>query len=278
MVRIRLLLVILTCLFMVVSTKALSKVTDWILISNDKEVPEQISIQSIKNELLSESRLQAIEKAAGIKVSAFQSHTETEITGIRSTWQDSFHKMINIQSNGRVIEERKNYSQIIKDDRLYVRLDYRAKIDTQDVLTDPDINLMFETDKPIYRIGESVSYKVSSNKGGYIYIFSILQDGMVAKIFPNRFSHNNSIEAGETRVIPDNNEKGQFIFKIQKSETEEPPYSEVFYIVFSKDELMLFSQYDDFSYKYDLCRINRDLLNQPNCVINTNSINYVVTK
>ncbi|MFQ6033579.1 MAG: DUF4384 domain-containing protein, partial [Candidatus Bipolaricaulia bacterium] len=57
-------------------------------------------------------------------------------------------------------------------------------------------------DKPAYAVGESITIHYSVNQAAYIYIIDIDAAGQVSLIFPNRYSQDNYVQAGEHQ-LPD---------------------------------------------------------------------------
>ena len=57
-------------------------------------------------------------------------------------------------------------------------------------------------DKGAYAVGEKIQIHYEVNQNAYVYIYDIDADGKVSMIFPNYYSQNNYIAAGE-HVLPD---------------------------------------------------------------------------
>jgi hypothetical protein len=63
-----------------------------------------------------------------------------------------------------------------------------------------------------YRLGETVSFYVKTNRDAYITLLDIGTTGKVHIIFPNRFQRNNYVRAGEIITIPQ--DVANFQFKV----------------------------------------------------------------
>ncbi|NIT77847.1 MAG: DUF4384 domain-containing protein, partial [Thermoplasmata archaeon] len=57
-------------------------------------------------------------------------------------------------------------------------------------------------DKSVYYVGEYVTIHYSVNQPAYIYMVNIDASGTVRRIFPNDYSLDNYVDAGE-HVLPD---------------------------------------------------------------------------
>jgi hypothetical protein len=80
-----------------------------------------------------------------------------------------------------------------------------------------------------YKLGESITINVVSERDGYLYLFSLDAGGEVGILFPNRFQNNNRIEANKPITVPDPGDKS---FKIQVA----PPFGkEVIWAVVTKN-------------------------------------------
>lgn len=55
---------------------------------------------------------------------------------------------------------------------------------------------------PTYRIGEEIRIGVRVDRDAFVYLFSIQPDGTVTQILPNRFTDDNRVRAGQTRMYP----------------------------------------------------------------------------
>ncbi len=82
------------------------------------------------------------------------------------------------------------------------------------VVPQGELTVDIRTDRPAYISGQNVVITYTVNQPAYVYVFDIDVAGTVSLIFPNRFSQNNFVQAGEHH-LPDNN---SYIFAIA------PPY------------------------------------------------------
>ncbi len=252
------LLVIIACLLAHLPLYCVNQ--QWTELTLTREIPEQQSVKSLKNEMVSDARLQSIEKVSGISVYAYQSSIETEVTGLQSKWHSSFQKMVNARSDGKIIDENARFTQGDIDGRPCLTLDYKALVAIQDAAGANGLKVEASADKPMYQIGDRVSFMVEASSNGCIYLFSIQQDGTAAMIFPNRFTKDNRIEAGERRVIPNETEEASFAYKIITSEFEPPPYSEMFLCVLTETEIAALHEFPDFEYSLTLPSVNKVLV------------------
>lgn len=67
----------------------------------------------------------------------------------------------------------------------------------------PQIQASISVDRAVYQPGERILIHYSVSTQAYVYIIDIDAQGRVTQIFPNRFSQNNFVPAGN-RTLPDN--------------------------------------------------------------------------
>lgn len=77
-----------------------------------------------------------------------------------------------------------------------------------------DFNLIVETDKNQYKIGEQMTIIVKTDKDCYVWLFIQDADGNMGQIFPNEWVQDNFIEAGQEIKIP----QSEYDFKITMAE------------------------------------------------------------
>lgn len=65
-----------------------------------------------------------------------------------------------------------------------------------------EIKVELWTEKPVYKIGDSMTLKFKTNQDCYITILDVGTSGKVNILYPNRFSGGNKIIAGKTYSIP----------------------------------------------------------------------------
>jgi hypothetical protein len=67
----------------------------------------------------------------------------------------------------------------------------------------PDFKVEAAADKPQLKIDKDMmSFKVKSEKEGYVYVFQYGSDGGIVQIFPNTAAKNNRMRAGNTLSLP----------------------------------------------------------------------------
>src|SRR5262249_24996874 len=63
------------------------------------------------------------------------------------------------------------------------------------------VNIRVNSADRVYKAGQEVVVRVSSEQDGYLYLFDVLPDGSQVCIFPNSFQKNNAIKAGQEVVV-----------------------------------------------------------------------------
>jgi hypothetical protein len=60
---------------------------------------------------------------------------------------------------------------------------------------------------PVFQHDDEIQIRIKVNNDSYINIFSVSQDGMVSKLFPNKYFKSDMLAAKETMVFPDNTQR-----------------------------------------------------------------------
>jgi len=66
---------------------------------------------------------------------------------------------------------------------------------------------------PTYQVGEDVKISVRVDDSSWVYIFDVRPSGEITQIFPNRYSSDNRLSAGETRTFPPSG--ARYVFSIE---------------------------------------------------------------
>jgi hypothetical protein len=64
------------------------------------------------------------------------------------------------------------------------------------------LDLAFEGAKTDFRLGETLSFRVRTERDGYLTIVDVATDGVVTLLFPNQYEQDNRVRAGQELVIP----------------------------------------------------------------------------
>jgi len=92
--------------------------------------------------------------------------------------------------------------------------DVRAQVLVMPVNSAAEFSLRVDVDKPdrIYRQGDQMTVRVSSEKDCYLYLFHFDARGRAQRLFPNRASPNNFVTSNTKVLVPDSN--GPFAIEI----------------------------------------------------------------
>jgi hypothetical protein len=64
------------------------------------------------------------------------------------------------------------------------------------------VSLRLWTDKPLYRVGETLRIHFEANRDAYLMLVNVGTSGRITVLFPNRFSGGHQVKAGRTYSIP----------------------------------------------------------------------------
>ena len=70
--------------------------------------------------------------------------------------------------------------------------------------------VQLESRKYLFSEGDLLTLAVQSERNGYLYIFDINAEKKITQLFPNQFTPENSIQAGQLRTIPSERDPYQF--------------------------------------------------------------------
>jgi hypothetical protein len=111
-----------------------------------------------------------------------------------------------IEDNPKVKDDQISYyyklRAYIKPINIEKRGDFKI-LKAEVVRADSDRRLRY----PVFQHDDEIQVRIRVNNDSYINIFSVSQDGMVSKLFPNKYFKSAMLAAKETMVFPDNTQR-----------------------------------------------------------------------
>ncbi|MGI9302695.1 MAG: DUF4384 domain-containing protein [Gammaproteobacteria bacterium] len=117
-------------------------------------------------------------------------------TPVHPAYMPALSKTVQIAAGDRGREEYTREKTVVQPTALEM-----SSLSTSEISLTTD-----RGDKPVYRSGESVTLKVQTSRGAYVYCYYQPEAGQIVKIFPNRFVQRRENPAGETLRIPSSND------------------------------------------------------------------------
>ena len=199
-----------TCIILWINTSA-EQGGVWVKGSGTAFLTEDQTIAEAKNRARQKARLNAIETALGVKISAEKFMREIEVSrnnGEISQIDESYVDYIHESRLGRIVEEGiwqedsevityPDGNEVIK----YTSIN-RFYIKNEEGKSDPNFKLDLKLSRDEYRIGEAIVLNVVSSQNCYLTIFNVSANDSVYLIFPNSVESNNRQIANKKRNIP----------------------------------------------------------------------------
>ena len=215
------------------------------------------SLNQVKEELLRDARVEAVQKVTGLKITSFDAQAETEnIAEEDAAYFQTFRRLMRINVEGRIIEEDAPEYYV---DGNNVRITYTCKVQKQDKDLDPYFKVDLSSNKKAYTVGERIEFELSSTKDAYITLFSIKEDNSVAMFFPNAYLTENYVESEEKRLIPNEKERSIIDFTAQ-TENGQEVYSELIFAVATKEKYEFEKLAEELTYENNWITLNKWLM------------------
>lgn len=231
---------------------------EWQRVRLTRYVPPDRSRAQMEQLLLGEARRLAVQRAVGINVATTTSRTQYEAmsNGESKEYRDNFFELYSQDAAGVIVEEKHTTSRR-GEDSLAVNYEARVSCDSGPVAA--GFTGRVETNQDSYRERDFISIEVESSDSARVYLFSLAQDGSARLIFPNRLDSENTLEAGEKRIVPRPGAPYNFIAELDPRYG--PSQSEMLLAVFYRGGGPApFRTSDAFEKVFTLQEINRVLL------------------
>ena len=179
----------------------------WVIAEAVVQLADAMTVQEARSRSRNEARRKAIEKAVGIFVkgkTVVYNHVLAE---------DLVQSIVRgILTDEQVLEEgiREVGQQANERVTLYATK-LKARVRPVQAERKAEFLLKVELNQTVFREGEEVEIRVSSGDDVYLHLFSIGQDDAVTVLFPNRFSQDTLIRAGQPFVFPDDSQRAMGI-------------------------------------------------------------------
>ena len=206
---------IVITLFVVLSLQAIScKAADTITVTATGEASlSNVTSEEAQKTALQRARVNAVEKACGVKVQAESLVRDLILRG----------EFIHSVSYGHIISEKVTRWDVGVEQKNSVtppELSYKVTI-IAEVLKekgepDPSYRVKVRLNKTIFQAGEDMIIRVSATKPGYLTILNFTADDKVVLLHPNAFHRESKIEPGREYQFP-SVEDQQGIMRLQVS-------------------------------------------------------------
>ena len=146
-----------------------------------------------------QARRQAVERAIGTFVKGETLVYNTTVTA------NTVHSVV----RGIIIEEEiveegvRTVDQQAGAAALFYVTKLRAKVKPVPPPPRNGLKLEVELNRTVYQEGDEVQVAIISSHDAYVYILNVGQDDHVTMVFPNRFAHDNFLEAEQEFLFPD---------------------------------------------------------------------------
>ena len=175
---------------------------------------EVMGTSSLENQTLEQARRkaediacrEAIEHFSGVQVSSSSSYVLGESFGMDV---DKYSQIINSVSAGSILEKMP-ISQKLVDGSFDIEVKIKVKVGQQKGKADPKFKLKSSLDREYYKHGEEMTISVTPSMDCYLNILNFSSNDSVYILFPNTLLKNNFIRAGQTFLLPseENRERG----------------------------------------------------------------------
>ncbi|MBA7564315.1 hypothetical protein ES708_05978 [subsurface metagenome] len=179
---------------------------DW-TVSTAECMAIDISQKEARQRALYDARKKAIEFEVGIHISS------ADILVNSTSRSPLFQSLLNIASNGLIIDERPHQWQEIEIGngrngltQFLYRVTLTCKVSSESGKKDPDFNIEFILNKDMYKSLDLIEFSAYATKDSYLTIFVVYEDNeKVTIIYPNEYETGNKLTAGKEIDIPGNN-------------------------------------------------------------------------
>lgn len=179
----------------------------WVIAEAVVQLGDDTTVQEARSRSRTEARRKAIEKAVGIFVrgnTVVYNHVLAE---------DLIQSIVRgIVTDEQVLEEgvREVGQQSNERATLYATK-LKARVRAVQAERKAEFALKVVLNQTVFREGEEVEIRVSSDHEVYLHLFSVGQDDAVTVLFPNRFAQDTLIRAEQPFVFPDDSQRAMGI-------------------------------------------------------------------
>jgi hypothetical protein len=216
------------------------------------QAPDQ-SLNEVKEELLNDARVQAVQQVSGVRVESIDASAEVESV---QSYFNSFRRLMRQSVRGRIVEEEEPRYSISGDT---VSISFTATVQEVSEELDPYFKIGFSSNKKVYTVGETIQFELEATKDSYITLFSVKEDNSIAMFFPNQYLTENYVKGGIQRTIPNEQERSIIDFTAQPEPGKEY-YSELIYAVATKEKYEFEELASELTYENDWITLNKWLL------------------
>ncbi|MCP9290640.1 MULTISPECIES: DUF4384 domain-containing protein [Gracilimonas] len=215
------------------------------------------SLDQVKEELLRDARVEAVQRVTGLNIKSFDAQAETEsIEENDAAYFQTFRRLMRINVEGRIVGE--NTPEYYVEGNM-VGITYTCKVQKLDKDYDQYFKVDISSNKKAYTVGEPIEFEVTTTKDAYITLFSIKEDNSVAMFFPNAYLQENYVKSDELRLIPNEKERRIIDFTAQ-TEGNQEVYSELIFAVATKEKYEFEKLAEELSYKNNWITLNKWLM------------------
>lgn len=179
----------------------------WVECVGDADL-YKTSVEEARSVALRNARLNAIEKACGVRLQSESMVHDYSLAG----------DFINSVSYGEVIEEEViEWETIIvqpsKNEipNIKLRVHIKANVVQQNIEPDPSFLIRLDLNKSIFQSGEELIMTLSSTKECYLTILNITANNEVIVLLPNEYHKENKIAERENFIFPSEQDRANGI-------------------------------------------------------------------
>ena len=179
----------------------------WVIAEAVVQLADDMTVQEARSRSRTEARRKAIEKAVGIFVKG------TTVVYNYVLAEDLVQSIVHgLVTDEQILEEgvREVGQQSHERATLYVTK-LKARVRPVQAERKAEFSLKVMLNQTVFREGEDVEIRVSSDHDVYVHLFNIGQDDSVTVLFPNRFAQDTLIRAGQLFMFPDDGQRAMGI-------------------------------------------------------------------
>jgi len=143
-------------------------------------------------------------------------------------------------TNGVVLEKKIISSKIVTDEKNAIKVvTLNVRIGTQKGKKDPYFNIKAALNKTVFKESEELELTVQATKNCYLNVINICSDNTVYIIFPNQYRNNNFLKAGDTFIIPNDDDKAMGLSFPTRLNAGKESENEIIKIIATKEKFLL---------------------------------------